>query len=314
MLKRLRERWRVNGWKLVLILLTFAAGGTLTGYAGRKFLSLTRIESPATYFLLYFLLIALLWPLMVLLISIPLGQFVFFRTYLRRLFQKGRKLQFAHGMRSMNEKETKADEPGKEKKSGQKPGNGNLKRLTIFASGAGSNAREVIAYFRNSEKASVNLVVCNKPGAGVIQVAEKENIPVLMVGKERFFRGDAYLPELQDAKTDLIILAGFLWKIPDPLVRAFPKRILNIHPALLPKYGGRGMYGAYVHEAVLQAGEMQSGITIHYVDEHYDHGDVIFQTACPVMEGDTSETLAHRIHQLEHLHYPRVIEEVLDHL
>jgi phosphoribosylglycinamide formyltransferase-1 len=188
------------------------------------------------------------------------------------------------------------------------------KHLTIFASGAGSNAQQIINYFRNSGLAKVELIICNKPGAGVISIAEKEEIPVLLIEKERFFRGDGYVSELQKAKTDLVILAGFLWKIPQTLIDAYPRLIINIHPALLPKYGGKGMYGQYVHEAILNAGEMESGITIHYVDEHYDNGDIIFQTACPVLDGDTPEDLAHRIHQLEHLHYPIVIEELLKNL
>lgn len=187
----------------------------------------------------------------------------------------------------------------------------NLKHLTIFASGAGSNAEQIIHYFKNSTLAKVNLVVCNKPEAGVITIAKKEAIPVLLVEKERFFKGDVYLPELQNAKTDLLILAGFLWKLPATLIQAFPKKIINIHPALLPKYGGKGMYGQYVHQSVLHAGEMESGITIHYVDEQYDKGAVIFQTACPVAADDTPETLAQRIHQLEHNYYPQVIEDVL---
>jgi phosphoribosylglycinamide formyltransferase 1 len=192
--------------------------------------------------------------------------------------------------------------------------NASAKHITIFASGAGSNAQRIINYFKDSNLATVALIVCNKPGAGVISIAENENIPLLLIDKERFFNGDGYLPQLQDAKTDLVVLAGFLWKIPQVLIDAYPKRIINIHPALLPKYGGKGMYGQYVHEAILNAGEMESGITIHYVDEHYDNGDIIFQTACPVLEADSPEALAHRIHQLEHLHYPLVIEEVLQKL
>lgn len=192
--------------------------------------------------------------------------------------------------------------------------NSKLKHLVIFASGAGSNAQQIINYFRNSTLAKVVLIVCNKPGAGVISIAEKENIPLLLIGKERFFRGDAYLPELDKIKTNLIILAGFLWKIPQLLINAYPRQIINIHPALLPKYGGKGMYGPYVHESIINAGEMESGITIHYVDERYDNGDVIFQTACPVLENDTPETLAQRVHTLEHLHYPQVIEELLKNL
>lgn len=153
--------------------------------------------------------------------------------------------------------------------------------------------------------------MCNKPGAGVISIAQNEQIPLLLIEKERFSRGDGYLPELKAAHAGFLVLAGFLWKIPQVLIDSFPRRIINIHPALLPKYGGKGMYGQYVHETVLQAGEVQSGITIHYVDEHYDNGDVIFQTACPILEGDTASTLAQRIHQLEHLHYPLVIEDLL---
>lgn len=187
-----------------------------------------------------------------------------------------------------------------------------LKHLVIFASGAGSNAQQIINYFKNSQLASVGLIVCNKPGAGVISIAEKEHIPLLQIDKKRFFKGDAYLPELKKAHTDLIVLAGFLWKIPQVLINTFPRRIVNLHPALLPKFGGKGMYGQYVHEAILTAGEVESGITIHYVDEHYDNGDIIFQTACPVLEKDTPETLAQRIHSLEHLHYPIVIDEILE--
>lgn len=185
------------------------------------------------------------------------------------------------------------------------------KNLVVFASGAGSNAQQIINYFRNSSVARVVLIACNKPGAGVISIAEKEHIPVLMIEKERFFKGDGYLPEFQKLNTNLIVLAGFLWKIPQILIDHYPRRIINIHPALLPKYGGKGMYGQYVHEAIINAGEVESGITIHYVDEHYDNGDIIFQTACPVLEGDSPETLAQRIHKLEHLHYPIVIEELL---
>jgi phosphoribosylglycinamide formyltransferase-1 len=174
----------------------------------------------------------------------------------------------------------------------------------------GSNAKQIIAHFKDSEIADVALIVCNKPGAGVISLAVQENIPLLMIEKERFFKGDSYVPELKASKIDLVILAGFLWKIPVRLIEAYPGKIINIHPALLPKYGGKGMYGQYVHEAVINSGEVQSGITIHYVNEFYDEGATIFQTACPVMEGDTPEKLAQRIHQLEHIYYPIVIEDI----
>jgi phosphoribosylglycinamide formyltransferase-1 len=188
---------------------------------------------------------------------------------------------------------------------------GSKLNIAIFASGTGTNADAIMQYFRDSQAAKVALVVCNKPGAGVLDKAEKAGVPTLLIEKERFFRGDAYLPELEAAGIGFVVLAGFLWKIPQPLIDAYPRRIVNIHPALLPKYGGKGMYGNNVHEAVILNGEMESGISIHYVDEHYDSGDVIFQTACPILPSDTADALANRIHQLEHLHYPRVIEEVV---
>lgn len=184
-------------------------------------------------------------------------------------------------------------------------------KLAVFASGTGTNARQIIDYFKDSVLARVGLVVCNKAKAGVLDIAAARGVATLLIDKERFFRGDAYLPELKAAGIDLIVLAGFLWKVPEQLVTAYPRKIVNIHPALLPKYGGKGMYGQYVHEAVINAGEVESGITIHYVDEHYDSGDIIFQTGCPVVEGDSHETLAHRIHELEHLYYPQVIEKVI---
>jgi phosphoribosylglycinamide formyltransferase 1 len=184
-------------------------------------------------------------------------------------------------------------------------------RLAIFASGSGTNAQALMEHFTGDAAVEIALVVCNKAGAGVIARAENAGVPVLMIERERFTRGDAYLPELQAAGITFIVLAGFLWKIPAALVAAYPGRIVNIHPALLPKYGGKGMYGAHVHGAVIAAGEPESGITIHYVDEHYDEGDIIFQAKCPVEPGDTPETLAARIHGLEHAHYPHVVEEIL---
>ena len=181
-------------------------------------------------------------------------------------------------------------------------------QLAIFASGAGSNAKKIIEYFRGNPLIQVSLIVSNRPDAGVLQIAETEHIPAMVIEKEKFFRGNGYVEELQEKKIGFIVLAGFLWKIPSSLIRAFPGKIVNIHPALLPKYGGKGMYGAHVHEAVIAAKEKESGITIHYVDELYDHGKVIFQATCKVNEQDTAETLAAKIHLLEHEHFPKVIE------
>lgn len=184
-------------------------------------------------------------------------------------------------------------------------------QLAIFASGAGSNAQRIIQHFSSSTAVTCALVVCNKPGAGVVDIAAKAGIPVLMIEKEPFFRGDAYTAALSAHGIDFVVLAGFLWKLPARLVAAYPGKIINIHPALLPKYGGKGMYGHFVHEAVIAAGEKESGITIHYVDELYDHGNIIFQTSCPVVQGDTPATLAQKIHALEHAYYPAVIEKTV---
>jgi len=184
------------------------------------------------------------------------------------------------------------------------------KKLAIFASGAGSNAQKIIDHFKNSDIATVSLVVCNKPGAGVLAIADREGIEQLLISKEQY-RTDGYARILSQKGIDFIILAGFLLKIPQALIEAYPGKIVNIHPALLPAYGGKGMYGAFVHQAVITNQEKQSGITIHYVDEHYDHGDVIFQATCTIEPGDDPETLAQKIHLLEHRHFPEVIEQVL---
>ena len=148
--------------------------------------------------------------------------------------------------------------------------------IAIFASGAGSNAQKIIDHFRDHTTIKIGLIVCNKEGAGVLSIATKEAIPSLLIDKERFFRGDAFVADLQQYAVDFIVLAGFLWKIPVKLIQAYPNKIINIHPALLPKYGGKGMYGNFVHEAVIASNDIESGITIHYVDELYDHGGVIF--------------------------------------
>ena len=205
-----------------------------------------------------------------------------------------------------------------------------MKHIAIFASGAGSNAQRIIDHFAapasppvplltergemKSSKIVVSLIVCNNPRAGVLKIAAKENIPVLMVEKEKFFHGDTYIKELQENQIDFIVLAGFLWRIPDTLIKAHPDRIINIHPALLPRHGGKGMYGNKVHEAVIAKGEKESGITIHYVDGQYDNGDIIFQAKCPVLQGDTPDSLAERVHVLEYEHYPKVIERVVGQL
>lgn len=186
-----------------------------------------------------------------------------------------------------------------------------MKNIAIFASGTGSNAQKIIDRFKHSTTARVTLIVCNKPGAGILQIAEKEGIPAILIDKEQFFRTDHYVNLLQQEQIDLIVLAGFLWKVPANLVQAFPNRIINIHPALLPKFGGKGMYGHFVHQAVIDAGEKESGITIHYVNEKYDDGATILQERCVILPEDTPATLARKIQVLEHTWYPVIVERLL---
>ena len=186
-----------------------------------------------------------------------------------------------------------------------------MTNLAVFASGAGSNAQKIIDHFRHHPQVRIALIVCNNPGAGVLIIARKENIPYLLIEKEVFFRGHGYVPELKAVASDWIILAGFLWKLPSSLLSAFRNRIINIHPALLPKYGGKGMYGQFVHEAIIQAREKKSGITIHFVDEVYDHGPIIFQANCDIEENETPASLAGKVQALEHAHFPQVIERVV---
>jgi len=191
-------------------------------------------------------------------------------------------------------------------------------RLAVFASGQGTNAREIIRYFHEDghlvlkRRVQVSVIVCNKTGAGILEIAKDAGIPVLLIEREKFFRGSHYLEEFAERHISFIILAGFLWKIPLELIRAYPDRILNIHPALLPAYGGKGMYGKAVHEAVVSAREGQSGITIHYVDEIYDHGRIFFQASVNLSPEETAETLAEKIHVLEHRHYPEQIAKWLE--
>jgi len=281
MLHKLKQHWGVNGLQLVLIISTFALGGSLCGYLGKKLLLFTNLEKGVAWIATYIIVITLLWPLCVLLVSIPLGQFTFFKKYLVKVWQRmtGRKKSVTN--------------------------------IAIFASGAGSNALKIIDTFRNNPSIKIALIVCNNPAAGVLSIAAKENIPALLIEKKRFAAGDAYLEELNRYHIDFIVLAGFLWKVPSALISRYTDKIINIHPALLPKYGGKGMYGNKVHETVIAAGEKESGITIHYVDELYDHGNIILQASCSIDENDTAEILAQKIHALEHRHYPEVIARLL---
>ena len=186
-----------------------------------------------------------------------------------------------------------------------------MKRIALFASGSGSNAEKIADYFAGSADVSIDLILSNNPKAGVIERARRHHIPVLLFDRTTFYNTDRITQLLQQQSIDLIVLAGFMWLMPADLVRAFPDRIVNSHPALLPRFGGKGMYGHFVHEAVVAAGESESGITIHFVNEHYDEGAPIFQASCPVVATDTPDDVARKVQALEHMHYPRVVAEVL---
>jgi len=185
------------------------------------------------------------------------------------------------------------------------------RRIAIFASGSGSNAEKIAEHLTNSMDVEITLILSNSPKAGVIDRARRLHIPVLLFDRTTFYESSRVIRLLQEQQIDLIVLAGFMWLMPSELVQAFPNRIINIHPALLPKFGGKGMYGHFVHEAVVAAGETESGITIHYVNERYDEGQVIFQARCPVTPTDSPEDVARNVQKLEHEHYPRVIADLV---
>ncbi len=185
------------------------------------------------------------------------------------------------------------------------------KKIAIFASGSGSNAENIIRYFQKSDTVEVSLVLSNRSDAFVLERASRLNVPNRVFSKEDWRLGDRIWATLQEYPIDFIVLAGFLIRVPDLLLHAYPDKIINIHPALLPKFGGKGMYGDRVHEAVVASGEKETGITIHYINEHYDEGAVIFQATCSVLPDDSAADVAKKVHALEYEHFPRIIEQVL---
>jgi formyltetrahydrofolate-dependent phosphoribosylglycinamide formyltransferase len=286
MFKKLQEKWGLSTRTFWIVFIAFGLTGTTTAFLTRYVTKWLGMDAHSGwYYRLGVRVFMLLFGYQVILLAYGylLGQWSFFWKYELKLLRKLKILPPAA-----------------------------LKTpIAIFASGTGSNALKIMQYFEQHPTISVDLIVCNKPGAGVIHHSEKHGVPVLLIEKDRFFRGDAYIPVLQQHRISFIVLAGFLWKIPASLIAAYPNKMLNIHPALLPKFGGKGMYGENVHLAVLDSGEKESGISIHYVDEIYDHGNIIFQAKCTVDQNDTPATLAKKIHQLEHQHYPEVIEKLL---
>jgi phosphoribosylglycinamide formyltransferase-1 len=185
------------------------------------------------------------------------------------------------------------------------------KRIAIFASGSGSNAQKIMEHFKRNADAEVVLILTNNPQAYVLQRADNFEIPTHIFNRTEFYDTDDVIKLLKNLQVDLIVLAGFLWLVPPSLLKAFPNKIINIHPALLPKYGGKGMYGDHIHKAVLAAGEEESGITIHFTNEEFDEGEILHQSKFRIDPGDTLEVIKFKIQQLEHHHFPRVIESLL---
>ena len=329
-IQNLQEKWKVGGSQFWLIMLTFALGGSLSGRLCSFLLNLVFLEKNWAFWLVYPLFLTILWPFSVIFVSFFTGQFRFFRGYLARV---GAKVFGIGG--SVAAPSTASAAPASSSVSSAAPSFSSAApvHIAIFASGAGSNARKIIEYFEGagskstSYQVKVSLIVCNVPDAGVLAIAKEKGIPTLLINKNEF-AATGYVESLHNADIQFIVLAGFLWKVPEVLVRAYQpgmkidgalvngkenvsKGIINIHPALLPKYGGKGMYGSRVHEAVIAAGEKESGITIHWVNEHYDEGGIIFQATCEVVSSDTPESLANKIHVLEHAHFAPTIAKLL---
>jgi folate-dependent phosphoribosylglycinamide formyltransferase PurN len=318
-IQKLRVKWGLAPVQFWLVILTFALGGSLSGRLCSFLLKMAFSEKNWAFWLVYPIVLTILWPFSVLFVSLLTGQFRFFKGYLGRV---GAKL--IGGLSPAVDSVASNGGAVASTLASAAP-----IHVAIFASGAGSNARKIIEYFENqyvseflagtssslsisksARPIKVSLIVCNVPTAGVLEIAKEKGIPTLLINKTEFATG-GYVESLKNADIDFIVLAGFLWKVPEVLVNAFPKAIVNIHPALLPNYGGKGMYGSRVHEAVIAAGESKSGITIHWVDANYDEGDIIFQAECIIEAGDSPEILAQKIHALEHQHFAPVIEKLL---
>lgn len=187
-----------------------------------------------------------------------------------------------------------------------------IKRIAIFASGSGSNAENIVNFFKAAPEIEIVSILTNKKDAFVVERAKKLNIPCIIFNRDDFYKTENIVAKLKNMKCDLIILAGFLWLVPPSFVSQFPNKIINIHPALLPKYGGKGMYGENVHKAVVENNENFSGITIHFVNEQYDQGDIIFQATCDVLPTDSADDVANKVHALEYKHFPKVINDIIE--
>jgi formyltetrahydrofolate-dependent phosphoribosylglycinamide formyltransferase len=333
MFNRLREKWGVTPRRFWIIFIAFGLTGTTTAILTRYIIGWLGFDETTHWgwkLLLRLGMLLIGYQVLLLMYGALLGEWAFFWKYERRLLVK---LGILKSTKKSTRYEVRSTKEGKTSKAGtetsrlyihddfdhttrnpQRPQTTDHRpqtNIAIFASGAGSNAQRIIQHLKDHDTIKVSLIVCNKPGAGVLNIADNNGIPTLLIEKERFFRGDAYTPKLKELGIGFLVLAGFLWKIPTALIEAYPGKIINIHPALLPKYGGKGMYGMKVHEAVIAAKEKESGITIHYVNEHFDEGEHIFQAICQIEDADTPEILAQKIHALEHRHFPIVVERLL---
>lgn len=290
MFNKLKKHWEVKSYELLLILCTFAVTGTLTAWLSKKVAEWLFLDAYGfAWWASKVLVLIFGYQVIILIVGFCFGMFSFFWKYEKKILSR-------FGIiKKQNLKE-----------------NNLPTTIAVFASGAGSNAQKIISHFKNNHKARVSLIVCNNPKAGVLSIAANEGIPVLLLTKNNFLV-TGNVDELKNQGIDFIVLAGFLWKIPSVLIKAYPHKIINIHPALLPNYGGKGMYGSAVHSSVIEAGDRESGITIHYVDEQYDHGQIIFQAKCSLDKNETPESLAHKIHELEHEFYPKKIEDIILH-
>lgn len=286
MFQKLQEKWGLSTRTFWIVFIAFGLTGTTTAILTRYVTGWLGMDANSEWYLRVGVRVFMLlfgYQVILLGYGFLLGQWAFFWKYEVKLLRRLKILP-----------------PAPQKTS-----------IAIFASGSGSNALKIMQYFEQHPTIAIGLIVCNKPGAGVIHHAEKYGVPVLLIEKERFFRGDAYIPVLQQHRISFVVLAGFLWKIPELLIAAFPHTMVNIHPALLPKFGGKGMYGEYVHRAVLESGDKESGITIHRVNKHFDAGEIVFQATCAIEETDTPHSLAMKVHALEHAHYAEVIEQMV---
>lgn len=282
MLNKLQQKWNVSSIQLLLILCTFAVTGTSTAVISRYITGWVGFDENTFWvwkLLLRIFMLVFGYQVILMIVAFFFGQFPFFWNYEKKILRRMGVIK-----------------PRKAK-------------LAIFASGKGSNAEKIIQYIENHNNIHVSLIVSNKPTAGVLDIARRFNIPTLLIERKKFIETDEYVQFFLNQGITHIILAGFLLKVPDNLIRVYNNKIVNIHPALLPAYGGKGMYGEHVHQAVIQAGEKESGITIHLVDEEYDHGKTLFQAKVEVHPNDTPDTLAEKVHRLEHEHYPKVIEK-----